>query len=136
MTTPDPTARDEISAIADRLFSAIEAGDLDAVRSIYADDAVIWHNNDEVEQRVDENLRTLRWVVTNLQHRRYTDVRRWLTAEGFVQQHVLRVTNRAGVEVALPVCLAVRVADGRITRIDEYLDSRHVDQLFASAPER
>ena len=47
---------------------------------------------------------------------------------------VLRVTNRAGAEVAIPVCLAVRVTDGRIRRIDEYLDSRHVDQLFANTP--
>jgi len=29
-----------------RFFAAIEAGDIDAVRSIYAPDALIWHNDD------------------------------------------------------------------------------------------
>ena len=36
--------------IADQLFAAIEAGDIDAVRDLYAPDAVIWHNTDETEQ--------------------------------------------------------------------------------------
>ena len=120
----------DIDAVADRLFAAIEAGDLDAVRAMYADDAVVWHNTDGVAQTRDENLRTLGWVVAHLRDRRYTDVRRWLTPDGFVQQHVLRATNRAGGEVAVPACLAVTVVDGRVTRIDEYLDSRHVDRLL------
>ena len=36
--------------VADRLFAAIEAGDLDAVAALYAPEAVIWHNHDGVEQ--------------------------------------------------------------------------------------
>ena len=62
--------------IADDLFDAIEKGDIDAVRGIYAPDAVIWHNNDEVEQTVDQNLRVLQWVCDNLAERAYEDVRR------------------------------------------------------------
>ncbi|MGH9269678.1 MAG: hypothetical protein ACRDZ2_00205 [Ilumatobacteraceae bacterium] len=37
--------------LAERFFAAIEAGDLDAVGGIYADEAVIWHNHDGVEPR-------------------------------------------------------------------------------------
>ena len=37
-------------ALADRLFGAIEAGDLDAVSACYADDIVVWANFDDRDQ--------------------------------------------------------------------------------------
>ena len=46
---------------------------------------------------------------------------------GFVQQHLLkgrRVTD--GLPVQLPACVIAYVREGRITRLDEYLDSAHV----------
>ena len=42
MTHPD-------DALAARFFAAIEAGDIDAIRAIYAPDARIWHNTDGIE---------------------------------------------------------------------------------------
>ena len=36
--------------VAERLFKAIEAADIDAVREIYAPDAEIWHNTDGLVQ--------------------------------------------------------------------------------------
>jgi len=115
--------------VADRLFAAIEAGDVDGVAALYADDAVIWHNNDGVEQSPAENLRVLGWLVRHCRDVRYTDVRRSRTDTGFVQQHVLRLTSPAGEALALPACLVVGVDGGRITRIDEYLDSAQVARL-------
>ena len=41
---------------------------------------------------------------------------------GFVQQHVLRATARNGVEMVIPAILHIHCADGRITRVEEYLD--------------
>jgi uncharacterized protein len=117
--------------VADRLFTAIEAGRVDLVRELYATDAVIWHNHDGVEQSAEENLRTLSWIVDNLTGVRYTEVRRSVIDTGFVQQHVLRATNRAGAQVQVPACMVVRLENGRITRIEEYLDSRHVDLVTA-----
>ena len=119
-----------MSDVADRLFAAIEAGDLEAVRSLYAPDAVIWHNTDGSEQTVDENLRVLRWVVGHLADRRYEDVRRSPTQTGFVQQHVLRGTRPDGRRVEVPACLVVSCDAGRITRLEEYLDSAHVARLI------
>jgi ketosteroid isomerase-like protein len=37
--------------LADRLFKAVEKGDVETVRSIYSPDAVIWHNFDSLDQR-------------------------------------------------------------------------------------
>lgn len=118
-----------MSDVADRLFGAIEAGDLEAVRALYAPDAVIWHNTDGREQTVEQNLRVLRWVVDHLADRRYEEVRRAPTATGFVQQHVLRCTRAGGERVEVPACLVVTVDEGRITRLEEYLDSAHIARL-------
>jgi uncharacterized protein len=121
--------------VAERLFSAIEAGDIDAVRSLYAPDVAIWHNHDEVVQTVDENLRTLGWMTKHLPGARYTHVRRSATDSGFVQQHVLVARNRAGRDIEVPACIVAEVVEGRITRLDEYLDSAHVAALM-EAPAR
>ena len=43
-----------------RFFAALEAGDVETLREIYAPDAVIWHNDDLVEQPVEDNLKVLR----------------------------------------------------------------------------
>ncbi|MEY2471241.1 MAG: hypothetical protein QOK28_570 [Actinomycetota bacterium] len=116
--------------LADRLFKAIEAGDTDAVRDLYAPDAVIWHNNDGIEQTAEQNLRVLQWVVDNLRDRAYDDVRRHITPTGFVQQHVLRFTRADGTRQELPACIVVTCADGKITRLDEYLDSAHIARII------
>lgn len=120
-----------IDDVATRLFDAIAAGRIEDVRALYAPDAVIWHNHDGVEQTVAENLTTLGWIATHLGDVQYTQVRRRLTADGFVQQHVLMATNRRGERVAVPACIVATVRDGRITRIDEYLDRAHVERITA-----
>lgn len=110
--------------IADRLFKAIERGDVAAIREIYAPHTTIWHNFDGVEQSVDENLAVLKWVVANIAEIAYTEIKRQPTPTGFVQQHVLRGRMKSsGKEVAIPACIVCIVEGGRITRLDEYLDS-------------
>ncbi len=119
--------------IADRLIAAIESGDVDGVRSLYADDAVIWHNFDGIEQARDANLAVLAWLTSNVDKLHYDDIRRHAIDGGYVQQHVLRGTTKSGAELDVPSCLVVRVADGHITRIDEYLDSAHLRALLEPA---
>ena len=116
-------------AVAERLFAAIEAGDIDAVRDLYAPDAVVWHNTDGVEQDVEANLATLRWCADNLGGMRYADVRRRIDDDGFVQQHVLVAGGRSGTPVEVPACIVATIRNGRISRIDEYLDSAQVALL-------
>ena len=116
-------------SIAKAIFTAIENGDVDAVRDIYAPDAVIWHNFDQVEQSVDDNLQVLGWMCANFTERSYDEVRLHEWDEGFVQQHVLRLTKKDATLVELPCCIVARVADGKITRIDEYLDSAQAARL-------
>ena len=121
----------DIEALATRFFAAIEAGDIDAISQIYAPDAVIWHNTDQMEQSVEQNLVVLRWVHEHVKGWHYEDVRRSCFPGGFVQQHMGKGTARSGLSVAMPACIVARVRDGRVTRIDEYIDSAGVAALTA-----
>jgi ketosteroid isomerase-like protein len=118
-------------AVADKLFAAIRNNDLDALRTeVYASDVQIWHNHERSAQDLEANLRVLGWLNRHLTDRRYEEVRRQPTPTGFVQQHVLRGTTRSGEQIDVPACLVVTIDAGRITRIDEYLDSAHVAALI------
>ena len=116
-------------AVAERFFNAIERGDIEAVRSIYAPDARIWHNFDRKEQTVEENLRILGWMSRNLRAKRYKVERRVPIPGGFLQQHVLQAET-AGGPFDMPACIVVLVnAEGRIARLEEYLDSAQANRL-------
>jgi uncharacterized protein len=115
---------------AEKLFRAIENGDIDAIRNIYTPETKIWHNNDGIAQSVEQNLAVLKWVVSNIENVKYTEVRRQPTLTGFVQQHVLRGRFKDK-DIALPACIVATVEDGHITRLHEYLDSAQT-AVFAS----
>jgi ketosteroid isomerase-like protein len=120
---------DDIDQLASRFFQALERGDVATVGECYAPGAMIWHNYDQVEQAREANLRVLRWVVDNVTALRYEEVRRVVLDDGFVQQHVLRGTAPDGTPLEVPAMMRVTVADGRITRLEEYLDTAQVAAL-------
>jgi ketosteroid isomerase-like protein len=125
------TTSTNIAEVAERFFAAIEAGDAEAARDLYAPDAEIWHNTDGITMRPEDNLKTLAWMGRNLPDLQYTQVRRSATADGFVQQHVLVATNRAGQRIEVPACIVIVIEDGKIARLDEYLDSVSVAAIMA-----
>jgi ketosteroid isomerase-like protein len=110
-------------ALAKRFFDAIEKGDIDAVRAIYAPDAVIWHNNDNLETSREDNLKVLTNFIKAVPTRHYLDRRVGAFDGGFVQQHLLKGKLANGKDLALACCIVCEVKDGRITRLDEYFDS-------------
>ena len=115
----------EILALAERFMGAIQAGDAETVRACYSPDARIWHNNDNIEQTVDQNMKVLNWIARKLPQRHYRVLSREALKDGFMQQHVLEATLPDGTAWAMPACVVVRMKDGAITRLDEYLDSAH-----------
>jgi ketosteroid isomerase-like protein len=117
--------------LADRMFRAIEVGDLDALQACYAPDIVVWGNFDGHEQTLDESLRILGWLCHKLSDRQYDVTRREVISGGFLQEHVLRGTAPDGSPVAMPACIIATVADDHITRIHEYLDPAGIAALTA-----
>jgi len=109
--------------VAERLFAAIQGGDIDGVRAIYHPDIEVWHNYDQVSQGCEDNLRVLGWMVRRVKSLCYEEIRRYETTDGFAQQHVLRGTAPNGAELEVPAALFCTVKGGQITRIEEYLDT-------------
>lgn len=110
-------------ALAMSFFDAIERGDIDAVRAIYAPDAIVWHNTDGVAQPVADNPATLANFIKHVPERRYTDRRLDVFEGGFAEQHLLEAKLASGKEVSLATCIICKAEGGRITRLDEYFDS-------------
>jgi uncharacterized protein len=115
-----------------RFFAALEAGDIDTVREIYAPDAVIWHNDDLIEQPVEDNLKVLQGLHRAVSDLHYEIVRRVPAPDGLLQQHVLRGRLPDGSDVALHAAMYLQVRDGHITRIEEYLDSAKRSSIRAA----
>jgi uncharacterized protein len=122
-------SEEEVLQLAERLFDSIEAGDLAAVGELYADDIVVWGNHDDRESVKARSLRVLEWLCTRLGGRHYEVRRRIVIPGGFLQEHVLHGMAPDGTPIAMPACIVADVDDGRITRIDEYLDPAGIAAL-------
>jgi ketosteroid isomerase-like protein len=121
----------EILDFADRFVGAIQVGDVPAVRACYAPGAKIWHNTDNIEQTVDENVKVLEWFMRTLPDRNYRVLRREALKDGFLQQHVLEATLPDGTKWKMSACVVIKMENGLITRLDEYLDSAEGKALRA-----
>lgn len=116
----------DIRELAKNFFDGIERGDLDAVIGSYAETAAIWHNTDNKEQSPEDNRRTLTGFIRFVPVRRYTNRRLTVFPGGFVHQHDLEGENAAGEQAVVRTCIVCQVANGKITRLDEYMDSAEV----------
>ena len=116
-------------AFAEKFMTAIESGDMETVQGSYAPDAKIWHNNDNAEQSVEQNLKVLAWFARKLPSRHYRVVRREALKDGFFQQHVLEATLPDGTAWKMSACVIIRMQGGKIVRLDEYLDSAEAGAL-------
>lgn len=120
---------DAMRAFAQHFFDCVERGDIAGLRAAYADNARIWHNTDGLEQTPDENAEGLKGFVKRIGERVYANRRVSVWDGGFVQQHELQGVRGDGVRVTLPACIICTVANGKITRLDEYFDSAHVAEF-------
>ena len=125
---------DEVDALADRFFAAIERGDVEAVAAYYHPDVRVWHNYDQLDQEREANLAVLAWLGRHVEGLRYEDVRRDIVADGFVQQHVLRGATESGEPLEVPAMMRVTLRDGLIVRIEEYLDTAQTEALRTRRP--
>ncbi len=111
----------EINVI-DRLFGALENGDITAVSGCFATDGGLWHCFDRVVMTAQEVEKSFEAMILNFSERKITDVNRQPTETGFVQQHLMTFTSHDGQSKAWPVCIVVVVKEGLILRLDEYID--------------
>jgi len=116
---------------AEKFIGAIQSGDVATVRACYAPDAKLWHNSDRIEQTVDQNMAVLDWFIKTLPDRNYRVIRREALSDGFLQQHVLEATLPDGTAWSMDACCVIKIENGLIIRLDEYLDSGQAKALRA-----
>ena len=134
-----PATAEAIVDVADRLFTAIEKGDLAAVDRMWSDDIAVWRVGARRDPaKTDDKVRALRvidWFITTTAERHYEILDRQLfddgSTSGFVQQHILHATGHADQSISLRVCIVIKVdANGLINRIDEYFDPAGIAPLM------
>ena len=122
----------DTEAIADRLFHAVESGDIATVRQLWDDDVVVWKVADRDRDR-ERALRVISWLVNATTDRHYEILDRQFFSDGFVQQHILHANGRNGGSISMRACMVIKVgANGLIKRIDEYFDPAEIAPLLES----
>lgn len=108
--------------LAEQLFTALQSGDMDAVRALCSPDFRGSQNGGPAM-----NLETLIGFTTAVhaavENFRYEDAVRTETATGFIEEHRVRARLPDGGELDMMVCVIGEVADGKIIRLREYADT-------------
>ena len=115
----------ELRDLCHRYFDAVERRDVATVAELYAPDFVFWINLTGAESSREDNLKALADGYALHRRRTYDDRTIHTFATGFVVQYSVNVVAHDGRRTSLWACVVARCHQGRITRIDEYLDSIH-----------
>ena len=117
-------------AVAARFTECLLEGDVEGVDALYHDDVVVWRNIDDRELSKRQVMKVVRFLADNLEGLAYNNIRVRPIQDGYVQQHILSGTAANGQEVNAHACLIVTLEDGRIRRLDEYLDGTQIQALM------
>lgn len=122
----DPT---DPLTVANRLTEVLEAGDADGYRDLFTEDAVIWHNHDQVEMTPEASAEMFAGLGQIVPDAAWVDRRVDVTGSGFVVRSTFTGTGPGG-SFAAPTCVVATVSPtGRISRLDEYLDPSQLAAL-------
>lgn len=116
-------------AVANRFFDGLLEGDLDALEAACAPDSVLWINITEQDRVLRDSLPGFAKLRSKVPDLRMDDVRRRGIQGGFIEQHVLTGTMPNGDALRVVGCFVGTVKDGRISRLEEYVDGSQAHAL-------
>jgi ketosteroid isomerase-like protein len=117
---------------AEKVLEVLNSGEFG---DVFAPGAVTWHSFDEIEAPTDpgtvETLRAIRKVVPDF---RMDDVRATETVDGLgFARYTITGTLPDGTVFRAPAALAVHSDEaGKVTRIEEYVDTAQLAGLFGA----
>lgn len=118
--------------LAHAIFNALDDGKFDHFKSFFHDDAVIWHNFDQAEQSISNTVNVLHEARSLVSKFSYQDRHYISLPDGAMVQHVLRVVRKDGTLGEVPAMLRIFVRDGRVSRVEEYLDKTNANELVSN----
>jgi len=124
--------RERILTAADELTKGMADNDVEGLGRLYSSDAVIWHNTDRREVSVGELLEVVK-VLNAVATGSVVVDERQVTDFGFVQAQTATYRFSSGEEAQVQVAMFAWVDDeGKITRLNEYVDSVALAPLIAA----
>lgn len=108
--------------IIDRMYGALAHGNLDEAMGCLTPDASVWHCFDGIAQDRPAILESWKALLAGFPEFAFVDVRRQPIAGGFVQQQMMTARTASGEKIAWAICLLVKLENGLIARVEEYID--------------
>ncbi len=114
---------EEILDLAHELRRAFQDRDINAIRNIYADDVIVWHNYDQIERNREQSLQSAEWVVAEMAEFSIDECQIFPVSNGFIQQCVFRgVYKSTGGKMETHAMIRVYCKDGKVSRVEDYSD--------------
>jgi ketosteroid isomerase-like protein len=122
----------QFNTVIQRFLAAIESGNEASLRELYRDDALIWHNNSNDTMSKDANIAMLMGLWRNGVRLRYVFDEQLVVGNRGVRRHRVEATTRSGQRFVFQVAMFATIEDGRIVRLDEYIDSKDLAAFGAA----
>lgn len=119
--------------VADGFFDAVLAGDVEALDALFTPGAVFWQNFAGRDIPKAEFLAIFARLSSAITGLRFEESQRTRTPSGFVEKNTLRGRAPSGADLEMRCCFIATVEDGKIVRLNEYVDSVQLADLRAPA---
>lgn len=119
--------------LADTFYRSLTSGDIAQCERLFSQDAVVWHNFTLTEQSPHDALAQAAALASLNAEFEVTE--RTVLADGWLQQHRFHFSFADGSET-LAAIQRVRVRDGLIARVDEYMDTGQLLRIGQKAQTR
>lgn len=113
----------QLRELCHRFFDALETRDVDTIEALYAEDMEFWINVTGQAKPRSESLKATREGYARHRRRTYDDRHINTFKTGFVVQYTLNIVRHDGSKASLWACVIAHCRDGKIKRMEEYIDS-------------
>lgn len=113
----------ELRELCHRFFDALESRDVETIEGLYADGMEFWINVTGQAKPREESLKATREGYARHRRRTYNDRIINTFKTGFIVQYTLNIVRHDGQQSAFWACVVAQCRDGKITRMEEYIDS-------------
>ena len=118
--------------LAERFANAVTKRDLDAMRALFAPDAVFWTNISQTEIDLETRLGRIELEFEIFDAFAFEEMRVDAFAQGFVLRAQARGSIRGGERFDFPLCVVAEARDGLLVRFEEYVDPTPVLPIVAA----
>ena len=112
----------QAEVVIDQFYLALSNKDLVAARACCSPAVRFWHSFDGVVQDLDQAALGWQGLFAHFPENRVIDVRREALVDGLVQRHLFLLRDKEGSLKGKACCIFVKVQNGLLTRLDEYID--------------